>query len=165
MDTYEIPNAIHTMLECMDLNQPEYYNTHSKFLLFVIWIVNARRFASCFTEDGVVSVVRSGTTKKGESELQDLCKFLHKNFGHLAHMEYGVCLRKDGDAIKNRSYWQAVCFKTGQIMSAGIHEDEFISVHGRWLCKERKIIHKFVRDSWGFLSQCVQCFCKRRKIM
>merc|ERR1711934_1105052 len=132
---FEVQNALHRMLHCMDRGRPE----------------DCETFAQLFTEEAVVRLPIAKLTRRGRSELKDLCGTLHTKFSPATHWEGNVVLSQESEGlVTNRSYWKAI--KDGEIISVGIHEDSFQLVEGRWLCKERVIRHLWTKEG-GDISQ------------
>lgn len=117
------------MLQCMDQGTDEACN----------------QFSELFTVGASLSIPLVGVEKKGTRELETLCKWLHSKFNPCTHWESNVVLRlMEGEVVNNRSYWKAI--KGGDCISVGLHEDEFIQVGGKWLCRKRVIRHLWTKE-------------------
>merc|ERR550517_2263854 len=105
------------MLHCMDGGRPE----------------DCESFAQLFTEEAVVRVPIAKLTRRGRSELKELCATLHTKFAPATHWEGNVVLSQErAGLVRNRSYWKAM--KGGSIPG------------GRWLCSERVIRHLWTKE-------------------
>merc|ERR1711890_123384 len=136
-DAFLIQNSINEMLQCMDLGTEE----------------AALRFANQFTTEGKLHIELTKVTKTGRNELVGLCKFLHEKFSKCTHWEGNVVLTTgNGAIVKNRSYWKAL--EGGDVISVGIHEDEFVQEQGEWKCRSRIVKHVWTKAGGHIKQKC-----------
>merc|ERR1712215_459125 len=127
----QISHTIHLMLQCMDLGTEQACHT----------------FANLFTTEAEINIPLVKVTKRGYNELKSLCSSLHAKFSPCSHWEGNVVLSRLSESlISNRSYWKAI--KSGQCISVGVHEDQFVFVEeeNTWKCSRRVIKHTWTKE-------------------
>ena len=108
---------------------------------------DSTRFASLFTPDGTLEVVKMSMVARGEKEIASLCDSLSATFKGSMHLEANPTLTSlTKDLCANESYWQAFS-PEGELFSAGIHTDVLAksSEDGHWRFKSRKIYHTWTK--------------------